>query len=732
MNKKVSRLLMSAILLAAVCNSIYADETSDYRKFAEETREWVYSMDLPAFKVREIPEKYKNESAVYLAVYNGLSVIKNTNTVRLPGTIRIGRDKHIEGGDLQRMLVYINDKAALDEFKEFDYKTVVTRKYDASQRKHRQVIGVKVIKPDGSENVVDSDDYVEVAEGKKNKDVRHKLAVPGLEVGDLVDIFIYVGNDIHNAHPDPMLFVLREEYPVMNYSVHWLIDGELATNYRLLNGAPDFTTFRDGDGNYHLDLELEDLPAKPRLYYDDMLQSPVIKLYIYNPNADGFMPKSSGLPGAHPCAYGFFIKKEWWDMKHKYIYSEIGSEFLRSSLKNGGKAVARLSRLLKNKEKSLVEVCDCAYNLMVFAHAAAGENISPIMFDMRLQSILEELVGDKLETVVTTASYNEQIDDLASLYSIICGSALPDGSRYYFPPQSFMAPSELHSCYSGRTAQRYPIKGIEKLTMASDSLFFSLPENKAKSNRKHCDIKVSLDGVDLAVKRRTSCTGVAKQPLMSLLSAEDITKAYLDYFEAWGLEIGIKESGKKAADRLARYADRRINQTEDFVSEVKDFHHDAATDSVKGTVVAVGVDSKSPRLVYEVEYNVRDLVKRAGKNRLLSIGRLAEYSGELLDRDRERHDFVTTKAAREYITRLEIALPEGSTVSGKSVENLNCMVRNPVGLFGVTARAEGGKLIVDVIKRFDHRFVPASSWHDMVELIEAASSWQARTVLIEN
>lgn len=259
-----------------------------------------------------------------------------------------------------------------------------------------------------------------------------------------------------------------------------------------------------------------------------------------------------------------------------------------------------------------------------------------------------------------------------------------------------------------------------------------MPENKSKSNRKHCDLKVSLDGVDLAVKRRTSCTGVAKQPVMSLLSAEDITKAYLDYFDSWGLEIGIKESGKKAADRLARYADTRIDQKEDFVSEVKDFHHDATIDSVKGAVVAVGIDSNSPKLVYDVEYNVRDFVKRAGKNRLLSIGRLAEYGGELLDRDRERHDFVTTKAAREYITRLEIALPEGSTVSEKSIENLTCMVRNRVGIFGVTGRIEGGKLIVDIVKRFDYRFLPASSWPEMVELIEAALAWQARTVLIES
>lgn len=729
--KDMMKLLVTIALCACLSGVVKADDVSDYHKFAEETKEWVYSMDLPAFSVREIPEKYKNESAVYVAVYDGLSLIKNTSVSRLPGTIRIARDKHIEGGDLQRILVYINDKKALDEFKEYDYRTVVTKRYGASQRKFRQVVGVKVIKPDGTEKIVDSDDYVEVADGKNNEDVRHKLSIPGLEVGDLVDIFIYVGYDIHNAHPDPMMFVLREDYPVMNYKVNWVLDSDLATNYKLLNGAPDFVSSRDGEGNYHLDIELTDMPARPRFYYDDMLQSKVIKLYVYNPNAEEYMPKTASLPGVHKSAVGFFIKKEWWDTKHEYIYRDMGAEFVRSMLKNGSRALGSLSRAVKSNKMSMVEACDYAYNLMVFAHAVSGESVTPIIFDMRLQSVLEEIAGKSLETVVTTTAYNEQLEDLASIYSIVCGSALPEGKRYYFPPRTFMAPSELHSAYAGRTAQRYKIDDVEKLTFANDTVYFSLPESRARSNRKHCVLDVEIDGVDVAVKRRTSCTGVAKQPVMSLVSAEDIIKAYTDYFSGLGMEVGIKESGKKAADRLARYADGRDDQVKNFVSEVKDFHHEVSADSVRGTIVSAGIDPKSPKLVYDLEYNLYGIVKRAGKNRVLSIGRLSEYGGELLERDRERTDFVATRGASEDITRISVKLPEGSRVSEKSLEKMNFMVENSAGVFGVASRVEDGCLIVDVIRRHDKRFIPASSWADMVKLIEASAAWQSQTVLIE-
>ena len=100
-------LLTAMLAMAFSVLTASADKAQDYRQFAEETKAWVYSLDLPAFDVREIPEKYKNESAVYIAVYDGMTVLRNTEPGRMPGTLRFARDKHIEGGDLQRMLVYI-------------------------------------------------------------------------------------------------------------------------------------------------------------------------------------------------------------------------------------------------------------------------------------------------------------------------------------------------------------------------------------------------------------------------------------------------------------------------------------------------------------------------------------------------------------------------------------------------------------------------------------------------
>lgn len=353
------------------------------------------------------------------------------------------------------------------------------------------------------------------------------------------------------------------------------------------------------------------------------------------------------------------------------------------------------------------------------------------MFDIQLQSLLKGFVGDSLKSVMTTTIHNEPIDQVASIFDISTGSILPGGKRYYLPPRSIMAPSELHPYYSGRISHQLTSEQLKGEFPGSDTNFVALPDGRAMRNRKYGELSVDIDGTALVVKRKMTCSGVAKLPQLSLLNDEDVTNAYLDYFKQFGLAVEIKENGKKAADRMARYADARISQSSDFESEVKDFHGSVDVDSVKGSVVSVGIDPKSSRLVYEVGYNARDLVKKAGRNMLLSIGKLIENQSELLERDRVRTDDVITEAAREYLTKIEINLPQGYTVADASLEKLTCNTINKAGAFSVAARVEDGKLRIDVVKRFDRRFLSSAVWPDMVELIDAVSAWQAATVLVE-
>ena len=250
---------MKKILFSLLCIFIalpsLAFDNNDYKKFVEKVKEEVWGQDLPQFKNRNVPAKYKNESAVILARYEEVIVDQKRKFSFWAGNKMV---KQINGTQIQRYLIQIKDKAALDKFSTFDFQTY-NRSYSYFGRDdHRTVLGVKVIKADGTERIIDSSDYQDVEEGKKGKDKRAKLAVPDLQIGDLIDYFFYDLDYIKEENMPPFVFVFRSKYPTLDYQIHCAIDKKLCTQYRAMNGAPDFTASNDDD-NVILDVRVKDI-----------------------------------------------------------------------------------------------------------------------------------------------------------------------------------------------------------------------------------------------------------------------------------------------------------------------------------------------------------------------------------------------------------------------------------------------------------------------------------------
>ena len=194
--------LLSFIILAAVCiTSAASGKTDKYKALADTVREQVWAMDIPEFNdfSRQHPD-FDNRSAVVVAAYREICAKKKTgiafnvdmltNIFSLP----LKATPQIHSTDLYRRLIKINDKAALEKFSEFEISTNEnTGNFLNFWAYYKEdidyVIGVRIIKPDGRIVVVDTDDFTDVKEGKKEKELKQKLAVPGLETGDMIDVF---------------------------------------------------------------------------------------------------------------------------------------------------------------------------------------------------------------------------------------------------------------------------------------------------------------------------------------------------------------------------------------------------------------------------------------------------------------------------------------------------------------------------------------------------------------
>ena len=58
---------------------------------------------------------------------------------------------------------------------------------------------------------------------------------------------------------DSLFIIIRHIKTMLSYTVHCEIDDKLTTQYRTLNGAPDFKQSKDENGNILLDVAVKDI-----------------------------------------------------------------------------------------------------------------------------------------------------------------------------------------------------------------------------------------------------------------------------------------------------------------------------------------------------------------------------------------------------------------------------------------------------------------------------------------
>ena len=734
------RKLILIVLLAMSAISVYADDLAKYREFADTIRKDVYSMEIPSFNVKEIPTKYSGESAVIKAVYENVEAKKKTGVgvgVGMLGLPMVSRRARVEFGYLTRMLIHVNDKAAIEKYSEFDFGIDRKKKYFEGYEKNRHAMGIRLIKPDGRIVDIDTSEFVEVEEGKKGEHKSRKIAIPGLEIGDDIDVFFYTDSKLQNVNPDPLTFYLKDEAPILNYQIHCVIDDNLSTQYRTLNGAPDFNISRDDDGNYVLDIELSDIETKePRLWYNPRQQSPAIQMFIFNRrNSSDFTPKSARKDGlqSNPSCVDIIEDRwdedDWWPGKG----TKIQGATIKDEIRDGGKILKELAKMVKSGAVSDVQAADYLYNLLVYDYYGMRDGVDGYSF-MKLYFDLLNTCRIPASLGLSSTDYQVPLDCAINLKDNIYFVKLNGNeSRYYFPPvmnMAVIAPSEIDPAVQGRKSVMWRKKNERKKN--PDVGFFDIPMSDIDANRNVTTVNASIDGVNVAVKRHEAYRGATKVYPMGLLTLEDIDKGYTSWLNRYGFSPVVKEKKKQTADREAAYDEQRKIQLDDFRLDVEMYHGGSPASSVEGKVLDIGIDPESPDLRYEVSYTMDNYVKRAGKNLILSVGKLLNSQSDLLPDDRSRADDVYFGTPLEYTTVINLELPSGFRVNDKSLSALERSVANSTGEFSVKASSPSmSEIRIEITKRYAEPRIEASRWPDFLKIIDAASEWNSASLVLE-
>ncbi|WP_220445777.1 DUF3857 domain-containing protein [Segatella copri] len=676
-------------------------------------RQEVWSSTPADFQKRTVPDRYKNASAVILSYYRELSTdYYRKATADLVLNLRLTRQ--IDCTDMERMLIQINDKKALKDYSEFTFKTKSRKWTWGYHHKTQTVLGIRVIKKNGNVQEVSLDDYVDVKEGKNDKDLSQKIAVPGLEVGDCIDVFSLDQIDTQEQQLDPFYFVLRQDEPVLYTKVHCVLDQSLATVYRTMNGAPDFTQTTDKDKNAVLDMVMDKpIDAESSIWYNPLEQSPFIEMYITPTKAKVAVVEKAmrqkgvrGNPDVTP------ILQDDWKLLKSYVskggYSPAG---LPSTYKSVFKSA-------KKEGMSAEEKADRIYSFEYVSGGASQRAFNTVANYLRK-------LGVEIEMGITTPFGALPVDKLINYNSTSWFFRLKGTDVYYFPGTYPKVASEIPYIYQGRKA--YMQDSEEQIT---------IPVSQAEDNKSVNDMVVKLDGTKLDISRKVTYSGEQKMYGQSLVSPDNTLfgssqlEAYWRYLKYDDKDPYSCYTKKESAELKGAFNEYRKNAIDPFKAEISSYHDGDPVQVGGYGVDCVGIRRDSSNFVYHVDYVMDGMVKRAGNNYLLSVGKLIGSSLKLEGKDRERIDDVWRKMAFVDEWNIEIPLPQGYKVSAEALKKIETSVANECGEFTVKATAGNESVKVYVRKCFAHRVEPVSNWSKLLALVDACSAFADKQMVI--
>lgn len=713
-NVRMAGVAFFLLMMQLVCLSVKADNKADYLKLAQKVRQEVWDNTPVDFKKRAVPEKFKKKSAVILSYYKELSTDyyrKATTELFISGRLT----RQIDCEDMERMLIQINDKKALKDYSEFSFLTKSKKWQGGYHHTTNTILGIRVLKKDGTVQVVDFDDYVDVKEGKKGKELSQKIAVPGLEIGDCIDVFSLNQIDTQEQQLDPFVFFLRQSEPVLYSRIHCVLDQSLATVYRSMNGAPEFKQTTDKDKNAVLDLTMDQpVDAEPSVWYNATVQSPYIMMFITPTKTKTvIVEKAMRQKGVRANPDVAPILQDDWKLMKTYVskngYSPIGLS---------GK-YTRVFKALKKADLSAEEKADRISSLEYTCAGTSQESFNVVPNYLRK-------LGVELEMGITTPLGELPVDQLINYNSTTWFFRLKGTDLYYFPGVYPKVASEIPFIYQGRKAY-----------MQDAEAPFEIPVSKASDNRSVVSVKASLDGTKMNISRRVVYSGEQKMFGQSVCSPE-VSLYGPDHLEAYWRYLKYDDSNpycvfpkKDASNIKAAFAEyKQKEQADQFKKEVAGYHE---SDPVKVSgygVDCVGIRKDSADFVYHVDYEMEGLVKRAGSSMMLAVGKLIGEQMKLEGNDRIRKDRIWRRMAFADEWNIEVALPKGYQASAESLKKLNTTVSNDCGEFAVKASAGAGKIIVHVSKSFLHREEPVANWDKVLKLVDACSAFNEKQVVI--
>jgi hypothetical protein len=733
------------LLIIATIACAQSKDEKNYKERASDVKQEIWGVANKDFDVTAIPDKYKNASAVIIA----RSLEVNAFSRRKFKMISI-----VGGFVLQytyfttiRERVAINDKSSLDKFSYLNYDKIIDKSTRSWVVKFKDIsktyLGVKVIKSSGKTITINPDEE-EVLTKNSDKSKEGRLAIPDLQVGDIIDYYIRTEEVMEFAPEDrgPNKYFLGDEYPILYYNVKYMVDRRCGADYMAFNGAKPMTVITNNDKETTLEFTATDLPAYNATFWTVPLRQ--LPYYVITTSFTAPVVK-----GKTPVTEGPFTEAYRTVLKERYISIILSGLIDFVPVKEmetyyGGK------KNLKNlPTDSIVNYLhNYAHwdqyprfwqNLDVGNHhnneSMKWFNLA-VSYSENLRS--HEIANDIFVVCNRNSGKLSQVFGVGDFETFIRVNG--NGSlKWICFNDFFQTPGQLAADYQGEEAfilTRDNNKKRIKFTYADSS--FKLPVINHEENALKETLKVNFDRNNLqtiTVERACIETGAMKQAdQKKLLLAEEMRAGFAGLIGKKGprdffAELKDPKEAKKGLEILAALDNEKIKQKDYFIDEIKEQYAQEPKELINYKIINAGLSVYKPAFEFNETFTMDNFVKKAGNNFIFEAGKLMGSYKRVEDKQRTRLLDIYMPCARTIIQSFEILIPEGYLVKG--IEELNKKVETDIASLICTASLEGNKIIVKATRVYYNNFEPASNWPKLLTVMDAVADFTTAKLLLE-
>ncbi len=744
MKKQLLVLSLTMLMFGAFAQHKTAAEKKKEAQLEKENHR-VFGKNDTDFDVTELPEKWSSESAVILCQKFDYSYLRQgANSIMFKETLR------------KRIL--INDNKAKEGLSIFYYQDILLSK---------DYIGFRVIKPSGKIVEVDISEAVEVSGNEVPSIYRanyyyykgyKKIAIPNLEVGDIIDYY-YTTREVYSLSVDvdgihsysPFIFTLSKSYPILKQKFFYNVDVGFKVSYRTYNGAPQliegdagvnrFGKKKDHIKTFHL-VDYDREKSIPEYWKYSYLNEPTIKFQVnYVPRAR--VDKTPLLVSSERLINKSFDLKEF----QKRIP-------LQTSKYNKALEVVGYIKKYHKTEKNPEKIADLAYYYLRYVYYKElffgyynnykseyrnGEDVS-LKSTFFVNTMIEILKRFKItpKYVIAADRRYGNLNDVLIKQELHSG--LKVGNKYYFYMSNMATSNNLPTFLQGSEVIEFKVAfKYDKIPYTKTIIKPSPYSDNSITSEISVNLNEDLDKV--TIEKEKTYQGECKDYFTGLALRNT------DYFENDKKHFDPKYQAsqnhgpktKRVSKNMQFKLDEEKRKKEALDKEKIEKKYKALIDYYKDDyeiskfnkfkVIDDGRFADSKGLIVEENFDIEDVINKAGHNYIFNIGELVGSQLALDEDDMTRESDINIDFAKEFTYNIEINIPEGYTVEG--IEDLNISVDNDNGSFISSAKLEGNKLIVKSEKKYKKVNAPKEEWSNYIAFLEKAYDFSQKKVIIK-